>query len=120
MENAVRNALDAMPDGGTLEVCVSAELSDGDPRVLLRIRDDGEGMDARICERVFDDFFTTKSCGSGLGLAFVRRVAEAHGGDVSLTSQLGRGTELALRLPLPASSSDAPWSSWGPVSTQPA
>ena len=48
-------------------------------------------MDARTRERAFDDFYTTKATGSGLGLAFVRRVVEAHGGEVSLTSKEGAG-----------------------------
>jgi signal transduction histidine kinase len=56
-------------------------------------------MDARRAERAFDDFYTTKATGSGLGLAFVRRVALAHGGSVSLTSRPGEGTRVELRLP---------------------
>jgi len=63
------------------------------------VEDPGEGMDARLAERAFDDFFTTKSSGSGLGLAFVRRVAHAHGGEVSLESQRGVGTKVKLLLP---------------------
>jgi two-component system sensor histidine kinase HydH len=63
------------------------------------MEDTGEGMDARTRERAFDDFFTTKATGSGLGLAFVRRVVEAHGGEVSLTSREGHGTVVRLRLP---------------------
>ena len=59
----------------------------------------GKGNDARQLERAFDEFFTTKASGTGLGLAFVRRVAEAHGGKVSMTSELGRGTVVRLELP---------------------
>jgi signal transduction histidine kinase len=59
-------------------------------------------MDARRAERAFDDFFTTKTTGSGLGLAFVRRVALAHGGNVSLASRPGEGTRVELRLPAAA------------------
>jgi signal transduction histidine kinase len=57
-------------------------------------------MDPRTRERAFDDFFTTKPQGSGLGLAFARRVVEAHQGQVSLTSEQGRGTVVQVRLPL--------------------
>jgi signal transduction histidine kinase len=66
------------------------------------VTDTGEGMDARQAERAFDDFYTTKATGSGLGLAFVRRVALAHGGDVVLHSAPGKGTTVDLLLPAAA------------------
>jgi two-component system sensor histidine kinase HydH len=95
VENLVRNAMEAMPDGGTIVVSTKAEASD----VVLAVQDDGCGMDARTRERAFDDFFTTKPQGSGLGLAFVRRIVDAHGGDVTLGSEPGRGTVVRVRLP---------------------
>ena len=60
-------------------------------RLVMRVIDTGRGMDARQRERAFDDFFTTKETGSGLGLAFARRVMIAHGGDVTLASDVGSG-----------------------------
>jgi signal transduction histidine kinase len=100
LENLLQNAVEAMPRGGALTVR-AAPLGDGSAgAVELSVEDTGAGIDARTCERVFDDFFTTKTTGSGLGLPFVRRVAEAHGGRVTLDSELGRGTRVALRLPL--------------------
>jgi two-component system sensor histidine kinase HydH len=98
LENLVRNAYEAMPAGGTLTVRSERSGSDA---VLLRVEDTGTGMDSRTAERVFDDFFTTKATGTGLGLAFVRRVAQAHSGEVSLDSREGRGTVVTLRLPAP-------------------
>jgi signal transduction histidine kinase len=95
LENLARNALEAMPESGALDVSV-ARAEGG---VTVRVADTGAGMDARTAERFFDDFFTTKTTGSGLGLPFVRRVIEAHGGSVALTSLLGRGTVVELRLP---------------------
>lgn len=98
LENVARNGLEAMAEGGELSVRV--EGAEG--AVLVRVADTGAGMDARTAERVFDEFFTTKATGSGLGLPFVRRVMEAHGGAVALTSVVGRGTVVTMRLPASA------------------
>jgi signal transduction histidine kinase len=100
VENLVRNAWEAMPDGGRLTVRArAATMEAGAAGVQLDVEDTGQGMDARQRERAFDDFYTTKAEGSGLGLAFVRRVVEAHGGAVRLESALGRGTTITLLLP---------------------
>lgn len=98
LENLVRNAFEAMAKGGV--VTVQTEHGPKDPGfVRLAVTDTGSGMDARLAEQAFSDFFTTKTTGSGLGLAFVRRVAEAHGGDASLKSDEGKGTTVRVRLP---------------------
>jgi len=114
LENLVRNAFEAMPRGGTLTVRTQVEAKS----VVVSVQDTGEGMNARTRERAFDDFYTTKATGSGLGLAFVRRVVEAHGGQVTLTSHEGRGTTVTLRLPaadvpagVPLSAEGTPWPS---------
>jgi signal transduction histidine kinase len=97
LENLIKNAFEAMPKGGN--VLVKTARADDDAGVILTIEDGGEGMDARKAERAFDEFYTTKATGSGLGLAFVRRVAEAHGGAVTLRSKVGAGTVVEIRLP---------------------
>jgi signal transduction histidine kinase len=96
IENVLDNALEAMPAGGVLTLRAAAHRSEG---VELCIADSGCGIDARSCERVFEDFYTTKATGSGLGLAFVRRVVEAHGGRVALLSGAGCGTRVRIEIP---------------------
>ena len=97
IENLVSNALEAMSPGGILVIRTKPDLVDG--LIVLSVQDSGMGMDARTQERAFDDFFTTKAQGMGMGLAFVRRVVDAHGGRVSLYSQQGRGTTVRVQLP---------------------
>ncbi len=97
LENLVRNAREALAEQGTIVVRARRE----EAAIVLAVSDDGPGMDARTRERALDDFFTTKATGSGLGLAFVARVAEAHGGRARIESAEGRGTTVELRLALP-------------------
>ena len=97
VENLVRNAVEAMPKGGTLTVRTLSGPNPGS--VSIVVEDQGVGLDARQREEVFDEFFTTKPNGSGLGLTFVRRVADAHGGEVDLTSSVGVGTRVRLTMP---------------------
>ena len=97
LENVVRNAVEASSEVGAVRVVTTRDQVAG--TVVVRVIDTGEGMDARQRERAFEDFFTTKATGSGLGLAFARRVLVAHGGDVTLDSERGRGTTVELRLP---------------------
>jgi signal transduction histidine kinase len=101
LENLVRNAIEAMPGGGRLDLRTARlHAGSGRPRVTLTVGDSGVGMDARQRERAFDDFFTTKVDGSGMGLSFACRVVEAHGGSVRLDSSLGRGTRITVTLPV--------------------
>jgi two-component system sensor histidine kinase HydH len=94
VENVVRNAVEASTSPADVTIETLAEPS----ALVVRVSDRGAGMDARQRERAFEDFFTTKATGSGLGLAFTKRVMVAHGGDVALESEVGRGTVVELRL----------------------
>ena len=84
-----------MPDGGRLEFLTRTD----DGRVLLEIIDNGCGMDQSTQDRMFDTFFSTKPGGSGLGLATVRRIVEAHGGEITCESAVGKGTRFRIALP---------------------
>ena len=97
LENLLRNGFEAMPDGGTLTV--KAGRGDDPGTMMIEVSDTGTGMDARTRERAFDDFFTTKSTGTGLGLPLVKRIANAHGGDVTIYPRLPRGTTVRITLP---------------------
>jgi nitrogen fixation/metabolism regulation signal transduction histidine kinase len=100
--NLVENALQAVGDDGSIRVRMrSAEAG---RRAEIEIEDTGAGIDAAVKDRLFEPFFSTKTSGSGLGLALVKRIAEDHGGGVSLEPAPGRGTRAVLWLPadLPA------------------
>lgn len=95
LSNLARNALQAMPSGGTLEFLTMMR----DNEVALEVIDTGEGMTPRTVEQMFQAFFSTRSGGSGLGLPTVRRIIEAHGGTVACDSEPGRGTRFTILLP---------------------
>jgi two-component system, NtrC family, sensor histidine kinase HydH len=97
LENLLSNAIAATRKNGGE---VSAHLDVDEAAIVLRVQDTGEGMDPRQAERAFEDFYTTKASGSGLGLAFVRRIAHAHGGTATLESKKGKGTTVTIRLPV--------------------
>jgi signal transduction histidine kinase len=94
--NLVLNAIQAMPNGGTVTVAGTAEAD----RLLLTVQDTGEGIAPENAERVFTPFFTTKPGGTGLGLVIARRIARGLGGDITVRSVPGEGTEFALSMPL--------------------
>ena len=99
--NIVLNAMDAMPEGGTLEILT---LQDSD-KVRIDVVDTGVGIPSEDLNRLFEPFFTTKSQGTGLGLANAKRVLEQHGGDIQGKSVVGQGTTVSLWLPLSSDSS---------------
>jgi signal transduction histidine kinase len=95
--NLIDNALDAVEHGGHVEVLAIRE----NETVVVRIRDDGPGIPAALCDRIFDPFFTTKPLGygTGLGLDIARRLALHNDGMIDFESHPGR-TEFRVRLPI--------------------
>lgn len=97
LENLARNAVQAMPQGGTLALGASVQ---GDSACLV-VRDSGMGMDEATRARIFEPFFTRgRHGGTGLGLSIVERVVTGHGGRIEVQSAPGQGTTFVLHLPL--------------------
>lgn len=93
--NLLLNAVQACGEGGS--VCV--EFSSGDQSVTVTVADTGKGIPPEVLPNIFRPFFTTKGNGTGLGLSLVRRIVEDHGGRISATSELGKGSRFILVLP---------------------
>ncbi len=111
IDNLVRNAVQAMPRGGTLTVTGDAVRINADDLLQLAagayvricVEDNGPGIAADLLPRIFDPFFTTKEQGSGLGLATAYSVVKRHDGHISVKSQLGVGTTFTIYLPVASS-----------------
>lgn len=95
VSNLIYNAVEASPRGGRITVRTRPD----DGRVMLEVSDTGDGMDAETQNRVFDPFFTTKASGQGLGLSVVFGIVSRHQGEISVSSEPGRGTTFHIRLP---------------------
>ena len=93
--NLIKNALEAMKDGGSLDI----EVSSDDHDVRVAFSDNGSGMDAATLAHIFEPYQTSKEHGSGLGLMLSRRIVHAHGGEIDVESKPGAGTVFTVRIP---------------------
>jgi signal transduction histidine kinase len=96
--NIALNAIEAMPDGGTLTIRTSRIESDTGDAVGISIRDTGTGIRREAIKQIFTPFFTTKERGVGLGLAVCQRIIRSHGGRIRVKSLPGQGTIFYIRL----------------------
>ncbi len=94
--NLLLNAIQSMDRPGTVRVALEA---DGDD-VLIIVADEGKGIPPENLSHIFRPFFTTKGHGTGLGLSLARRTVEAHGGQIDVTSEVGKGSCFQIRLPI--------------------
>jgi two-component system sensor histidine kinase PilS (NtrC family) len=94
--NLARNGLEAMPGGGRLLVRLSRRADD----LVFSVRDQGRGMGREEQRRMFEPFHSGTSMGTGLGLAIVYRIVREHGGDITVRSVPGEGTQVEVRLPM--------------------
>ena len=94
--NILLNAVQAMPEGGTLAVEVVRKAGG---KAVVAVRDSGEGIPEENLDRIFDPFFTTKKSGTGLGLSICYNIVKSHGGEVEVQSRPGQGTTVRVLLP---------------------
>lgn len=110
LSEIISNSVDAMPEGGKLFIrsqtiqLESYENPSENTYIQIEFQDTGEGIPEEVLPRVFDPFFTTKADGSGLGLAFAKKVVEQHEGQIWIESKPGQGTCVRIRLPVTVSS----------------
>lgn len=100
--NLIKNAGEAMPDGGTLTCRFHKEAD----TMRVEIQDTGHGLTEENQQRLFREFFTTKTRGYGLGLFIVHTLVERHGGKISVQSKIGEGTVFTLLMPVKVNSNE--------------
>jgi signal transduction histidine kinase len=93
--NLLLNAIEAMPNGGMLSIAVNQS----DEMLQLEIADTGHGIAEDEVKKIFEPFFTTKEQGLGLGMPYAKKIIDQHGGKISISSELGKGTRISIVLP---------------------
>lgn len=98
--NLLINATQAMPDGGRIDISTTLEGSDDPGQVVIRIADNGCGIDPGLHDAIFDSFLTGRPDGTGLGLSIVKRILKSHNGTIEVESSSSAGTTMKMVLPL--------------------
>jgi signal transduction histidine kinase len=97
--NVLENAICACPDCGEIVIRTRMDQLHGKRAVQASVQDNGPGIDPAARKRIFDPFYTTKTKGTGLGMAIARRIVEAHGGRIAVGDHSGVGAEFVVTLP---------------------
>jgi len=92
--NILRNAVESMPDGGDLTI----EIKTVGESIKINITDTGKGMTEEVLKNIFNPFFTTRSSGTGIGMAISLKIIEDHGGHINVESEYGKGTTMSISL----------------------
>jgi two-component system, sporulation sensor kinase E len=95
LENLIKNAIEAMPDGGTLNVWTQPVNKE---KIRVKIQDTGIGMSPETLVQIFEPYYTTKETGTGLGMAIVQRIITDHDGEIFVESEEGIGTTVWIEL----------------------
>jgi signal transduction histidine kinase len=98
--NVIKNAVDAMPEGGTITIATRVVSAAWRVWAVLSVADTGPGVDVATIEQLFQPFYTTKSKGTGLGLPIARRIVESHGGEISVENVPPHGARFSLFVPV--------------------
>ncbi|MFW6129832.1 MAG: sensor histidine kinase [Atribacterota bacterium] len=94
-QNLIKNSIQAIKGEG--EIYIQAE--NVDDNVQIRFKDNGEGIEEEVADKVFEPLFTTKAKGIGLGMAIVKDIIEHHKGSIELNGKKGQGTEIIITIP---------------------
>lgn len=98
--NLIKNSLQAVDEGGRVEINLKKETIQGNPYLLFEVVDNGPGIEEKHIEQIFEPYFSTKARGMGLGMHIVKTHVEAHGGFMSINSEWGEGTAVGVHLPI--------------------
>lgn len=97
--NLMLNAVQAMPQGGTLTIQTEMDKSMNPPSLVIHVIDSGSGMTPEVRQNIFKPFYSLRAGGTGLGLPTVKKIVEAHQGTISVQSEPGKGTKFTIQLP---------------------
>lgn len=95
LANIIANSIEASGKGDDIKV----ELLHEKGKAVIKVKDNGSGMDKQTLENIFDPFYTTKNSGTGLGMSIAKKIIEGHGGKIHVSSRHGLGTEVRIELP---------------------